>query len=236
VSSRKEQKEALRREREAREAAAREADRRKRMLGYGVGGALAVGVVAVLAVLLLAGGNGGGGKAAEVFPDGGEVPEQKTESLRAAVRDAGCKLQRTPAKSRDHIADSSERVKYPTNPPDSGRHFQVPADDGLYGKAPTDEQLVHSLEHGRMLIWVKPTLPRSARADLRAFFDDDEYQMIMVPRGRMPSAVAASAWTADPAPLGTGHLLTCPRYDDGVFDALRTFREEYRGNGPEPVP
>jgi hypothetical protein len=52
----------------------------------------------------------------------------------------------------------------------------------------------------------------------------------------MPFDVAASAWGHDPAPLGTGFLMGCPRYGDKVFDALRTFRDEHRSNGPEPIP
>jgi hypothetical protein len=52
----------------------------------------------------------------------------------------------------------------------------------------------------------------------------------------MPFAVAATAWNADPQPLGTGRTLGCPEYNEKVLDALRAFRDEHRGNGPEPIP
>jgi hypothetical protein len=28
----------------------------------------------------------------------------------------------------------------------------------------------------------------------------------------------------------------CPRWDENVIDALRTFRDEHRSNGPEDIP
>jgi hypothetical protein len=43
----------------------------------------------------------------------------------------------------------------------------------------------------------------------------------------MTAAVAATAW---------GHSLTCPEMNDQVFDAIRTFRNEYIDKGPEQVP
>jgi hypothetical protein len=237
VSSRKEQKEALRREREKREAEAREAERRRRFVGYGVGGALAVAAVAAIVVVLAAGGGDGGNGGGDLFPEGGKVPEQSgtTTSVTKAARAAGCSLRDFKAKSREHTTDLSKRVRYDSNPPSEGRHYQFPADDGLYGRAPQDEQLVHSQEHGRVVFWVKPSLPKRVRADLRAFFDDDPFQMLMVPRSKMPYAVAATAWGRDPVPLGTGYLVGCPRFGDRVFDALRAFRDEHRGNGPEAV-
>ena len=86
-----------------------------------------------------------------------------------------------------------------------------------------------------MIVWFKPKLAEDARADLKAFFDEDSFQMIITPNDTMRYQVAATAWTADPQPLGTGHLLGCPRYSEKVFDALRAFREEYRGRGPEAI-
>ena len=45
--------------------------------------------------------------------------------------------------------------------------------------------------------------------------------MVLVPRENMPYAVAATAWDADPAPNGTGELLTCNDVNDKTFDALQ---------------
>jgi hypothetical protein len=236
MASRKEQKEALRREREERERQAREAERRRRLVGYGAGGALGLAALVVVAVLLLAGGDGGGGASAEVLPDGGEVPRQQATELEDAVRAAGCEQKSERAKGREHTPSLAERVTYSTNPPTSGNHFVTPADDAAYGEPPQDEELVHSLEHGRVIVWFKPSLPEEARANLKALYDSDTYQMLLVPRAKMPYAVAASAWNREPEPNGTGRVLGCKRYNEKVFDALRTFRDEHRSNGPEPIP
>jgi hypothetical protein len=240
MSSRREQKENLRRERERREAEARAAAQRKRLIG--VVTAVAIAVVAIVVVVAVAGGgdsgDGGGVQGSgSTFPTGGSVPKQTQFDLDKAASAAGCELTSNKAPSRDHIQDPNQKVKYAQNPPDSGKHFAVPAEDGLYnGAPPKDTALVHELEHGRVIIWAKPTLPREARQQLRALFDEDKYQMVVVRRPDMPYAVAATAWGADPTPLGTGYSMGCTRWDPKVIDALRTFRDEHRSNGPEPIP
>jgi Protein of unknown function (DUF3105) len=239
VSSRKERKEALRRERLERERQAQEAARRKRMVGYGVGGALVVAVVAVLGVAVLAGGGGGDGSkaSADVLPSGGSVPPQRVNDLAKAAKAANCTMRRFKATSRAHTTDVRQRVKYGSNPPTSGEHYQFPADDGAYSKAPPDVTLVHAQEHGRVILWFRPSLPKETRADLKALFDKEQgYQMLLVPRQNMPYHVAESAWGRDPIPNGTGYLMGCSSVSDATFDALRAFIDEHRGNGPEPVP
>jgi hypothetical protein len=240
MSSRREQKEALRRERERREAEAKSAQQRKRLVG--IGGAVLIGAVAlVLIVVMAAGGGDGGGEGVrgegDTFPSGGSVAEQKGFDVQEAATAAGCELESNPARSRDHTQSLDEKVPYRQNPPTSGKHFAVPAEDGLYnGTPPSDEELVHALEHGRVIIWAKPSLPREARETIRAIFDNDSFQLLVVSRPNMPFAVAATAWNADPEPLGTGRTLGCPEWNADVPDALRSFMDEHRSNGPEPIP
>jgi len=238
VSHRRDQKEALRREREAREQQARAAEQRKKTVGYGAAAAIAIIAVAV-GILLLTGGNDAGsgpGNAGNVFPDGGSFPEQTVFEVGPAAKAAGCQLQTKKGTAREHTTSLTDRVKYNTNPPTTGRHYEIPAQDGIYGEAPQDEQLVHNMEHGRVIIWVKPSLPAKQRADIRALVEDDSYQMVLVPRRNMPYVVAATAWDADPAPNGTGELLLCNDVNDKTFDALQAFRDEHRSQGPEPIP
>jgi hypothetical protein len=238
MAHRKEDKQALRREREQREAEARAAQQRKRLVGYGAAGALAVAAVALIVLLAAGGGDGAGGQGGgDVFPEGGEVAEQTEFDVRAAADAAGCELIGKRASGvADHTTSLDEQVDYEDNPPTNGRHFQEPARDGLYHDAPQDEELVHTLEHGRVIVWAKPSLPQEARETIRALFDEDDYQMVVVPRRRMEPAVAATAWNRDPDPGGTGRTLACGEWNDQVVDAIRTFRDEHRSNGPEPVP
>jgi hypothetical protein len=234
VASRKEQKEALRRERLEREREAAEQARRKRMVGYGAGGALAL--AAVVAVVFVLVGGGGGESSNTVFPKGGSVPAAKITNLSKAAAAASCKLSSEKATSRNHEVDPNKKLHYRTNPPTDGKHYQQPESDGIYDKAPPDSHLVHNLEHGRIILWVKPSLSQTDRKDIRALVDEDSYQMVLVPRANMPFQVATSAWGRDPAPLGTGFLMGCSRYDGKIFDAIRAFRDTHRSNGPEPIP
>ena len=237
MSHRREQKERLRREREERERQARAAEQRKKLVGYGAGGLLALAAIVVLVVIATGGSDGGSdAQAAEVFPDGGSFPEQKIFDVAPAARAAGCTPRDVKGTSREHTTSLDQRVKYNADPPTSGRHYQIPAEDGIYGDPPQDEELVHGMEHGRVIFWVKPSLPEDQRANIRALVEDDSYQMFLVPRANMPYAVAATAWDADPAPNGTGKLLTCDRVTDQTYDALAAFRDEHRSQGPEPIP
>jgi hypothetical protein len=238
MASRKEQKEQLRKEREAREAAAKAAQRRKRLVGYGAGGAF--GLVAVIVLVVVLAGSGGGDGSSDpdkgVLPDGGSVPDQEETDVAKAAKAAGCELKSFRATTREHTQDLAEQIGYSSSPPTSGKHYVEPAEDGAYDEAPDVKQLVHTMEHGRVIIWVKPSLPEKQRADLRALVDDDPYQMVLVPRRNMPYAVAATAWNGEPGPGGTGRMLLCNEVNGETFDALQAFRDEHRSKGPEPIP
>lgn len=226
MASRKEQKEALRRERLAREEAAAASTRRRRLIGVAAGGGLAAAALAAVVVVIAAGGgDGGGGEGGGGSFPKGSVPEVKLTDLEAAAEAAGCVLKDPPNEGQGH---TTEPVAYKSNPPTSGSHDPVPADDGARTEAPRTEALVHSLEHSRIVVQFKPSLPDGARGDLKALFDEDPLHMILTPNEtEMPYEVAATAWD---------HLVGCKRMNAKVFDALRAFKDRYRDKGPEVPP
>jgi len=232
MSSRKEQKEALRAERLEREQQAAAAERRKQLVGYGAGGVLAVAAVAAIVVVLLSGGGGGGGvggaeAVAGEFPAGTAPAVQETD-LETAAEAASCELVSPPNEGGTHTDSLSQRVTYEASPPTSGDHYIVPAEDGSYTQAPQTEETVHSLEHGRIVIQFAPDAPDSVKGDLKALYDEDPYHMLIAPNTTdMPYEVAATAWDQG---------LVCEQMNEQVFDAIRAFREEYRDRGPEAVP
>ena len=59
-----------------------------------------------------------------------------------AVADAG----------REHVTDIAG-VTYSSNPPTSGSHFPVWAKPGVYDRLISDGYLIHSMEHGYVIIW-----------------------------------------------------------------------------------
>jgi hypothetical protein len=92
--------------------------------------------------------------------------------------------------------------------------------------------VVHTLEHGRILVWLSPDLPEEDLAQFKALYDEDPYHVIMLPRAEIDGPFAASAW------VGTdgGYILRCDEVNDQTWDAIRAFKEQYRDKAPEFVP
>ena len=237
MASRQEQKEARRQERlerERREAGA--AARRRRMrLGGGVllGLALLAGVV--LAVVVGFGGDDSesGARTPEPStPAAAKLPEQQTSDLDAAAKAAGCTLSNPEFEGATHEDREFAPGDYKTNPPTSGNHNPDWYDDGVYepGATPRLGMLVHTLEHGRINVQYKKGTDGDTVAQLEALLaeQNEGYHMLLYENTTgMKPAVAATAWT---------HSLACPKMNDRVFDAIRTFRSRYTDKGPENVP
>ena len=236
MSSRQEEKERRRKEREALEAAARQsAARRKRLgiVGIVVAAAVAVGVIGF--AIASSGGDGDGGGGGGGADGGGETASAPTfdvNDLDEAAKAAGCTVTRHRNEGDDHVTES---VKYNTNPPTSGSHDPQPAQSGEYpADGPPDvEQSIHSLEHGRINVQYKPGSPPERIAQLRGMVEEsvkgsEGYKTLLFQnQTNMTHAVAATAWTRS---------VTCPEWNDKVFDAIRAFRVEFVDKGPEFLP
>jgi hypothetical protein len=234
MASRKDQKEQLKAERLEREQAAQAGAQRRQLVVRVLGVIVALVVVVGVVVLLVSGGGSGGGKG----PDGQPAPDANASAARipppdpklvddldAAADAAGCEVKENKNEGDQHVETP---VTYKANPPTSGNHFPVPAEDGSYTKAPPIERLVHSLEHGRIYMQYQPDAPPAVRDQLQALFDEDPYHMILAPNSTdMPYEVAATAWD---------NVLGCPEMNDGVIQAIRAFREQFRDQGPEFIP
>ena len=94
------------------------------------------------------------------FEGAATPPPQQDTDLFAVAREAGCVLRNPVIEGRTHVAPDND-VEYKTNPPTSGNHDPVPAEDGVYSRAPTAKTMkhfVHTLEHGRIEIQYDPSL------------------------------------------------------------------------------
>ena len=240
MSSRQEEKKRRREERLAKERAEKaKAARRQRMrlaLG-GVVGLAAVAAVALFVTGAVGGDNGGGdgGEGTASQPEAASnvsLPEQEIGDLQEAARAAGCRLRSPEIQSAQHETREFTADDYETNPPTSGNHFPEWYEDGVYepGDVPNLGMLVHTLEHGRINVQYKPGTPAETVEQLEALLAEqsDGYHMLLYENTTgMNAAVAATMW---------GQSLTCPEMNDEVFDAIRTFRNEYIDTGPEDVP
>jgi len=117
-------------------------------------------------------------------------------------------------------------VTYRTNPPAGGNHSPTPAGAGVFTatNTPPDNQLVHSLEHGYVVIWHRPDISPGVLDDLKALAGRSAKDVLIVPRESLPQPVAATAWH---------RRLLCSQPD---LQALELFVTTYRNKGPEKVP
>ena len=133
-----------------------------------------------------------------------------------------------------HIEIDEQHEPYNSDPPTSGPHYAEPAQVGFYDEALPDEQLVHNLEHGYIVIWYNCTgLEETACETLKEQIRDVMGQagsagfssltkLIAVPRSSLPSPIAATSW---------GRLYQPETFD---VDELLVFIKEFRNKAPEP--
>ena len=212
-------------------------------------GLLALAVVAGLVVVIASGG-GGSAEASTCdnahiknsggtfrgldagLPRGHPTADDQVRRPQISAQKAGCELRlNLPDEGNTHVPNSTP-VDYKTVPPTSGNHNPVPIDDGAYRTPITSDTSkptnirneVHAMEHGRIEIHYKPSLPEAQQLALKGVFDADPDGMLLYPDPDMPYDVAVTAWTNE---------VVCPNYNEGVLDVIRNFRDTYRGNGPE---
>ena len=234
MSSRAQEKEARRQERLAREAEEKRRAERNRRLQIVGGVILGVAVIAAIVIAVVASSGGSddskpksSGKAnpeVKAVP----LPPRKTTDLFAAAKAAGCVVRTFPNEGRQHITGKGT---YRTNPPTSGNHNPVPAEDGDYSgqQSPAPENYVHTLEHGRIEFQYAPGTPAKVIGQLRTLFAEQGsyHDLLFQNNTNMPYQVAATAWT---------HLIGCKQINDKIWDALRAFRLRYTDQAPEQIP
>jgi len=129
-----------------------------------------------------------------------------------------------PDEGRDHIWPDHP-VEYKTMPPTSGPHFPDPTAPGFYTTRPAFGYLVHSLEHGSVVIYYDPSqLSPEIEKSLRAFVttsSDPEVGIVAVPDAEFKYPFMLTAWDK---------MLKLDKYDPLV---VRAFLAEYLGRGPE---
>jgi hypothetical protein len=134
-------------------------------------------------------------------------------------------VQTFPELSREHIPDHAAHPDYNSNPPTNGWHWANPQNWGIYTNQQFQEQLVHNLEHGGIVIQYNNLVPADVQR-LTDLVNRDSYHMILAPYPGLPAGerVAYTAWT---------HLQSCDGVDE---NAIHSFINAFRDKGPELVP
>jgi uncharacterized protein DUF3105 len=148
----------------------------------------------------------------------GEDPKL-SGALRASLEQGGCTVDSRADKGQAHVAAAT----YSVNPPAGGDHDSVPSPAGFYDMAnvPADGHLVHSLEHGFVVIWYRPNGVAPATVDGLRELAGRHRWVLVVPRPSLPTALAATAWH---------RRLLCP---DGADGPIGNFVAAFRNQGPE---
>jgi hypothetical protein len=130
-------------------------------------------------------------------------------------------VQQYPDEGRNHLSPGDPTPVYKTAPPTSGTHNPVPLPAGVYGSNVDVTQLVHSLEHGYVIMYYNG-LSNQEVQQLVTIQQSDSFKTIVAPYPNMPNKVAIVAWT---------RMQTCNGVDEA---AIRSFIAQFRNQGPEP--
>ena len=147
---------------------------------------------------------------------------------------------------REHIPQKEwEKFKYNSNTPTSGSHDEVWTKSGAYDKPQGDGHLVHSLEHGYIILSYNCNLEnskvksqnskvgtQSAEMEkeckdfvnkLEELVKKDSWKMIVIPRPSLDTDFALTAWGK----------IDKFNSKDASLDRVKAFIEAFRNQGPE---
>ena len=129
----------------------------------------------------------------------------------------------------DHVAEGELPDRVGVEPPTSGTHYGTPADAGFYNSPVPDGNLIHSLEHGYVIIWYNcDPLSESECNDMKDGIADiverdfSSNKVIGMPRDGMETTIALTTW---------GRISRLDSFDE---DHIKGFIRANRGVAPEP--
>jgi hypothetical protein len=176
-------------------------------------------------------------------------------SVAATMRAAGCTYREVvPYPPADEATRADYHADFPTlaakphwttSPPSGGGHYRLWAVWGFYRHAINPAMAVHNEEHGGVVIWWGPGVPKATVDELERFYHEQPVAMLGTPYSGLDDRIALTAWTADPAwkgepglayknhHYGLGHIAVCPAFDQKAFAA---FRDAFRGRSPQGFP
>jgi hypothetical protein len=182
-------------------------------------GVVAAGIVLVLAVgaviyvTQLSGGGGADGIEGASLDDSGD-----SEVLSS--------VEQFPNEGTQHVPES-QNVEYAQSPPLSGPHYDRPTQGGFYEEPQPAGNIVHSLEHGAVVIYYNESaMNESTRSSLQAFADTHTgtwRSVIVVPNenASAESDFVLTAWR---------NRMYMDSYDAQV---VFEFLSQFLGRGPE---
>lgn len=121
----------------------------------------------------------------------------------------------------DHLAPGAPTPEYNSDPPTSGPHDSIPAACGIYRQPVPDRSMLHSMEHGAMVISYDPGLTSARRDQIEDIGRSIGDEVIVAPRPGLNATIVLTGWTK---------LLTLEEIDER---AIRGFDAEVSNLSPE---
>src|SRR5205823_2255485 len=140
----------------------------------------------VAAALALPACGGGGGKG--------------TNAAAPVVQYSDKDIETFPNEGQEHVPVGTV-IPYQTDPPTSGPHYPDPAPGGFYTHVIAAGFLVHSMEHGGVIIYYSKQVTKDQLDELRALAQQHpglDAQVVVVPRDDNPYPISLTAWTHRP--------------------------------------
>ncbi len=199
--------------------------RRALVIGAALAG-VALGFVAVAALLSFMGGGGSG--------------SSDVETVRTKLEAAGCTFQSAPGVEGQHsLAADDTSDKWNTDPPTTGPHFGFNPDGslgtviwGIYEEPIQLARLVHNTEHGGIYILYGDKVADESIEQIRGFYERRQNGTVVAPLPSLGDKIVFGVWVAEPE-KETGYLAKCTTFDE---DAAAAFFNAFQFKGPERIP
>lgn len=123
---------------------------------------------------------------------------------------------------REHVPVGTS-VEYNSNPPTSGPHYAQWTKRGVYEEKIEDGYLIHSLEHGYVVVSYKcESSCEGLKTSLKNFYERHKSKrLIVVPRPSLDTKIALTAWN---------RILKIDDWDESQVEA---FVQAFENRGPE---
>ena len=123
-----------------------------------------------------------------------------------------------------HVGRNDTHPAYKSNPPTSGPHWAGVAGPGIKDEPVPDELVLHSMEHGAVVVWYKEGLEQNEVDKIISAFQSASGKKIMLARKDLDVPVALTSW---------GYLLKLQTVDEAK---IKEFIETNNDRAPEKAP
>jgi hypothetical protein len=176
-----------------------------------LGGIGAVVVIAVIGVVLFA---------ANVFGS------DKLAGMNTLIKSGTCvETDFKKSMGREHTTNPKTKIVYTqSDPPTSGKHYQVPPPLMIYDVPVPQWILLHALEHGNVLVQYGSKVSAADKTALRAAVLSHRARTLMAPYPKLGTRVVYTAWQ---------RMLSCQGFQEAALTGAQAKWVGLKGVAPE---